>query len=57
MFWKTHPDDEEFLEKVEISEKKISEILSAHKEFQAYEIGEDNEGQLVIYTGLYRKEN
>ena len=33
---------------------RLAEILSEHDEFSEYEIGEDNEGQLIIYTGLYR---
>ena len=28
--------------------------MSQSDEFSNYEIGEDNEGQLIIYTGLYR---
>lgn len=34
--------------------EQLAQIMSKHEEFSEYEIGEDNEGQLIIYTGLYR---
>lgn len=34
--------------------EQLAAILSQHPEFSEYEIGEDNEGQLLIYTGMYR---
>lgn len=32
----------------------LFEFFSQSDEFSDYEVGEDNEGQLIIYTGLYR---
>ena len=53
MKWVTHPEDREFYGKQEITEEKLAKILSPHPEFKGYAIEEDNEGQLIIYTGLY----
>ena len=37
-----------------MTSKDLFEFLSGSDELSDYEIGEDNEGQLLIYTGLYR---
>lgn len=39
----------------EVSREKIADLLSTFPQFHNWELGEDNEGQAIIYTGLYRK--
>ena len=36
-----------------ISPKRLAEIMSEHTEFSGYSVGDDNDGQLVIYTSLH----
>lgn len=37
-----------------MNSKDLYQFMSQSEELADYEIGEDNEGQLIIYTGLYR---
>jgi len=37
-----------------VTPEVVAKIASQHDELSEYSIGEDNEGQLIIYTGLYR---
>ena len=38
----------------ETTEEALCTIFSLYREFSDYSIEEDNEGQLVVYTGWYR---